>query len=162
LVAAFLLALSGIAAPSASAAGRVHLMVWVNEAGVWTVPGYRPYAKLIKTTHFGDCIWTTPSYTLSYEGHPWVEVETANSRSGRLCVRLDLLAGSSACAQYVQSATTRPGRLRGHACSCRAGDSRNVARCVELGYWERSGQRADETVRVRLIATQRREQLLRF
>ena len=99
LVAAFLLALSGIAAPSANAAGRVHLIVWVNEAGVWTVPGYRPYAKLIKTKHFGDCIWTTPSYTLSYEGHPWVEVETASSPSGRAWMRLDLLTRSSSCPQ---------------------------------------------------------------
>ena len=80
-----------VAAPSASAATRIHLMVRVSEAGVWTVPGYSPYAKLIKTKHFGDCVVAIAESRRTVEGRIWLEVETASSPSGSGWMREDLL-----------------------------------------------------------------------
>src|SRR5688572_8429986 len=91
ILAAGLLMLSMVMAPSASAYTRVRLMVRVAEAGVWTAPGYRPYAKLIKTKHYGDCIVAIAESRRTVEGRLWLEVETASSPSGRAWMREDLM-----------------------------------------------------------------------
>jgi hypothetical protein len=91
LLAAGLLMISLMLAPAASADTRVHLMVRVEEAGVWTVPGYAPYAKLIKKKHYGDCVVARAESRRTVEGRLWLEVETASSPSGRAWMREDLL-----------------------------------------------------------------------
>jgi hypothetical protein len=91
LFAVGLLTLSMVIVPSASAATRIRLMVRVSEAGVWTVPGYSPYAKLIKTKHYGECVVAIAESRRSVEGRLWLEVETASSPSGSGWIREDLL-----------------------------------------------------------------------
>jgi hypothetical protein len=91
LLAVGLMTISMASAPSASAETRLRLMVRVSEAGVWTVPGYRPYARLIKTKHWGDCVVVNADSRYTYEGRLWLEVETASSPTGRGWMREDLL-----------------------------------------------------------------------
>ena len=55
------------------------------------VPGYAPYAKLIKKKHYGDCVVARAESRRTVEGRLWLEVETASSPSGRAWMREDLL-----------------------------------------------------------------------
>ena len=91
LIVVGLLSLSMVMVPSANASTRIRLMVRVNEAGVWTVPGYSPYATLIKPKHYGDCVVAIAESRRSVEGRLWLEVETNSSPSGYGWMREDLL-----------------------------------------------------------------------
>jgi hypothetical protein len=92
IAAAALFSVSTLATPLAQASTRHRMMVWVNEAGVYSLPGYGQGAMLIKTKTYSNCVQPTGRDTLSVSGYPWIEVETSSSPTGAAWMRLDLLS----------------------------------------------------------------------